>query len=139
MCPGQDVSPQKLVEQLQEAGVEARVSSVLPDDFLVATGLQQLIRQGFMQQGRCQVKHPHPAQLTPALPTFKGCALLLNPAVHALHYMYVTWYRLRFMTTISHVHFLHVWRAVHDVNGAMSCSGIFLQCHNAPLAVRLEA
>ena len=43
------------MEQLQEAGVEAAVSSVLPDDFLVATGLQHLIRQGFMQQGSCQV------------------------------------------------------------------------------------
>lgn len=66
VCPDQDLSPQKLVEQLQEAGVEAKVSSALPNDFLVATGLQQLIRQGFMQQGRCQVTHHHPARLTTA-------------------------------------------------------------------------
>lgn len=58
------------MEQLQEAGVEASVSSVLPDDFLVATGLQHLIRQGFMQQGRCQVNHRHPAWLTTAGPIF---------------------------------------------------------------------
>lgn len=56
VCPGKDLSPQKLVEQLQEAGVEAALSSVLPNDFLVAMGLQHLIRQGFMQQGICQVQ-----------------------------------------------------------------------------------
>ena len=60
VCPGKDLSPQKLVEQLQEAGVEAAVSSVLPDDFLVVTGLQHLIRQGFMQQGSCQVNPYNP-------------------------------------------------------------------------------
>ena len=49
------MSPQKLVQQLEEAGVQAAVSSVLPDDFLVAGGLQHLIRQGFLQQGSCQV------------------------------------------------------------------------------------
>ena len=54
------MSPQKLVEQLQEAGVEAAVSSVLPDDFLVATGLQHLIRQGLMQQGSCQANSHNP-------------------------------------------------------------------------------
>ncbi|KAL3149923.1 hypothetical protein ABBQ38_013287 [Trebouxia sp. C0009 RCD-2024] len=56
VCPSLDLSPQKLVEQLQEAGVEAAVSSVLPKDFLVATGLQHLIRQGFLQRGSCQVQ-----------------------------------------------------------------------------------
>lgn len=55
VCPSTELSPQKLVEQLQEAGVEAAVSSVLPKDFLVATGLQHLIRQGFLQRGSCQV------------------------------------------------------------------------------------
>lgn len=56
VCPSTELSPQKLVEQLQEAGVEAAVSSVLPKDFLVATGLQHLIRQGFLQRGSCQVQ-----------------------------------------------------------------------------------
>lgn len=59
MCPGQDLSPQKLVQELQEAGVEAAVSSVLPADFLVANGLQHLIRQGFLQRGSCQVPLLH--------------------------------------------------------------------------------
>ena len=62
VCPSLDLSPQKLVEQLQEAGVEAAVSTVLPKDFLVAMGLQHLIRQGFLQRGSCQV----------ALPPLKG-------------------------------------------------------------------
>lgn len=53
---GRELSPAQLVTNLQEAGVEAALSDVLPADFLVVNGLQHLIRQGFLERGDCQVQ-----------------------------------------------------------------------------------
>ncbi len=55
VSPGKKLSPGQLVTELQESGLEAEPSQVLPDDFLVVNGLQHLIRQGFLERGDCQV------------------------------------------------------------------------------------
>lgn len=56
---GRELSPAQLVTNLQEAGVEAALSDVLPADFLVVNGLQHLIRQGFLERGDCQATFLH--------------------------------------------------------------------------------
>ena len=60
VSPGRKLSPGQLVTELQDTGLEAEPSNVLPDDFLVVNGLQHLIRQGFLERGDCQV-HVRPS------------------------------------------------------------------------------
>ena len=52
---GRGLSPKQLVQDLQETGVRATLSTVLPEDFLVVNGLQYLIRERFLKRGDCQV------------------------------------------------------------------------------------
>ena len=75
VSPGRNLSPGQLVTELQETGLEAEPSHVLPDDFLVVNGLQHLIRQGFLGRGDCQVPLCLPACLSSRLSVIPSVCL----------------------------------------------------------------
>ena len=78
VSPGRNLSPGQLVTELQETGLEAEPSHVLPDDFLVVNGLQHLIRQGFLGRGDCQVPLCLPACLSSRLSVIPSVCLCVR-------------------------------------------------------------